>query len=190
VAAVAAWELVATLREARRFGLAMAIALLTVIQLEVGVANGLFRLQTFGAQVEELPIPVSLLEAIKQLPTDAKLAYVCKPLDETGFTVPRLLSIDAHTDRRVVPMCFGADVFSTLIGAQKSAQVPNSSFSSAPQRDLYPDASADPPSAAVVAFLKAHGIDYIYVDVWHPNSIVTDAVVIARSSYAEVLRVP
>lgn len=55
---------------------------------------------------------------------------------------------------------------------------------------LYPEAAAHPSSAAVAAFLKDHGIDYIFADADYPNSLVADAVPIAQSGDAELLRVP
>lgn len=136
------------------------------------------------------PISVTLLGAIRQLPPDAKLAYACKPLEESGFGVPQLLSIDAHTGHRVVPMCFEAELLSTLIGAEPSDQVENLAFKWAPQRALYPDAAARPSSDQVSAFLKDYGIDFIYTDARHPNTLVADAVLVASSGDARVLRVP
>jgi len=130
------------------------------------------------------------LAAIKGQPSDAKLAYACLPFEEVSFGSPSLLALDAHTGRRVVPMCFEADVFSTLIGAQPSTQVPNTGFTWAPQRTLYPDAAAAPSSAAVAAFLMANGIDYIYADAAHPDSLVADAVPIALSGDFQLLRLP
>jgi hypothetical protein len=131
-----------------------------------------------------------LLEAITALPAGAKLAYACQPLEEIAFTDPSLLAIDAHAGRPVVPMCFEADVFSVLNGAPLSLQTPGAAFLWAPQRALYPDVAAHPSSVLVAAFLKAHGIYYIYADGFHPNSLVADAVPIARSGNSEVLRVP
>ena len=79
---------------------------------------------------------------------DAKLAYACQPFDELGFGVPRLLSIDAHTGRRVVPMCFEAEVFSELSRRRAiDSRCRTTSFIWAPQRVLYPDATANPSSA-------------------------------------------
>ena len=40
---------------------------------------------------------------------------------------------------------------------------------------------ARPSSAAVATFLKAHGINHIYADSTHPNSLVTDAVPIENN---------
>jgi hypothetical protein len=189
VAAVAVWMLWERLRKTQHLKLASGVVILCAIQLELGVVTGILRLQQFGPTGHQ-PIPVSLLGAIRQLPQDAKLAYACQPFDEVGFGVPKLLSIDAHTGRRVVPMCFGAEVLSTLIGAQPSLKVPNLFSKWAPQRTVYPDAAADPSSAVVAAFLKKNGIDYIYADAAHPNSLVADAVPIATSGDFQILRVP
>ena len=60
---------------------------------------------------------MSVLQAIGQLPADAKLAYACQSLEEISFVNSKLLGIDAHTDRRIVPMCFEADVLGPLFGA-------------------------------------------------------------------------
>jgi hypothetical protein len=130
------------------------------------------------------------LEAIRQLPPDARLAYSCQPFDEVAFATPKLLTIDAHTGRRVVPMCFEAEFPNTLIGAAPTTNVASQFFQGAPQSALYPDAAAKPSSAAVVAFLQAHAIDYIYADARHPNSLVKGAVPISTRGNAEVLRLP
>jgi hypothetical protein len=189
VAAVAVRMLWGRLRDAHHVRLAFGVLVLCVIQLELGVALGVSRLQGFGPDDYE-PISVSLLGAIRQLPPDARLAYACRPAREASFQSPALLSIDAHTGRRVVPMCFEQDFFSTVIGATPSVQAPSAFFRWAPQRALYPDAEAHPTSAAVAAFLKGHGINYIYADTAHPNSLVAGAIPIATSGGGQVLRVP
>ena len=190
VAAVAVWMLLERLRETQHLRLAAGVVVLCVVQLEMGAGTGILRLQAFGPHDYVGPISVNLLETIRQLPSDAKLAYACRPFDEVSFADQRLLSIDAHTGRRIVPMCFGAEVLATQVGAGLSLDVPNSDFTWAPQRTLYPDATADPSSAVVAAFLKDNGIDYIYADAGHPNSLVPDAVPIATSGGGQVLRVP
>ena len=188
-AAVAVWRLWEQLRATGHRRLAVGLAVLCLVQLELGSTLGLIRLERTGPH-DYQPIPVSLLDAIKNLPADAELAYACRPFEEVAFANPKLVSIDAHTGRPVVPMCFEADVPSTLVGATPSAQAPNPGFAWAPQHPLYPNASAHPSSAAVSSFLKTHGIDYIFADAMHPNTLVSDAVPIARSGDAEVLRVP
>jgi hypothetical protein len=55
---------------------------------------------------------------------------------------------------------------------------------------VYPDSTTRPSVEEVVAFLKAHAIDYIYADATHPNSLVPDAVPIAAEGAFQLLRVP
>ena len=131
-----------------------------------------------------------LLTAIKELPPDAKLAYACRPFEEISFADASLASIDAHTGRRIVPICFEADVFSTLNGIPPSDRFPSPGFTFAPQSALYPDAAARPSPEVVAAFLKAHGIHFIFADSKHPNSLVPDAVQIAADGDLQVLQVP
>ncbi len=189
IGAIAAWRLWERLRATKHLMLAAGLVVLALVQLEVGAVTGLLHLQLFGPNTYE-PISVGLLESIKLLPADAKLAYACHPLEETGFGTPRLVSIDAHTSRRVVPMCFEAETLSALNGAALSDQLENLYFATAPQRALYPDAAASPSPTEVAAFLKANGIDFIYADPRHPNTLVPDAPVIATSGNAKVLAIP
>ena len=188
IAAVATWLLLKRMRTGRHPRLAVGIVALCVVQLELGVVLGLARLQGGSPDVE--PIPVNLLAAIEQLPADAKLAYACQPLEEVSFVNSKLLGIDAHTGRRVVPMCFEADVIGPLFGAPPSTQMPDAGFASAPQLTLYPNSAARPSSLEVAAFLKAHSIDYIYADSKHPNSLVAGAVPIAAIGQFAILRIP
>jgi hypothetical protein len=189
VAAIAVRSLWERLRAKRHPNLAVALLVICLFQLELGAASGLARLQGFGPG-DDAPISISLLDAIGRLPAGAKLAYSCEPFDEVGFATPQLLSIDAHTRRRVVPMCFEAEFPNTLIGAQRSEKVVSQFFQGAPQLALYPNASARPSSAVVKAFLRDHGIDYIYVDAKHPNSLVDEAIPIASFGDREILAIP
>src|SRR6266550_701253 len=178
------------LRGTQHLRLAAGLLVICVLQLEVGAAIGIFRLQLFGAQVGQPPIPVDLLGAIKDLPPDAELAYGCRRFEEVAFGTPQLISIDLHTGHRGVPMCFTREVLSFLNGAELSDQVPSMNFQAAPQRTLYPDAATQPSSSAIASFLKDHGIEYIYADATHPNTLVNDAVPIATSGQTQLLKVP
>src|SRR4029077_16891418 len=102
----------------------------------------------------------------------------------------KLLSIDSHTARRIVPMCFEADVNGPLLGAAVSDKVPDAGFLSAPQAELYPDSTARPSPEAVAAFLKSHGIDYLFVDAMHPTSLVPDAVPVSADVDNGILMIP
>jgi hypothetical protein len=159
------------------------------IQIEFGALFGIGRLSLFGPGAH-VPAPVAILTAIRELPADAKLAYACGPSEESAFWNTQLLGIDAHTGRRVVPMCFEAETAGLMTGTPISPEVPSPMFQWAPQRQVYPDASARPSSASVAAFLKANGVDYIYTDPVHPNSLVPGAIAIATSGDTSVLRIP
>ena len=189
VAAVALWMLLRNLRRTGRLRLAAALVILCGVQLEVGVLAGIFRMQQFGPH-DYQPISVSLLAAIEQLPPNAKLAYACAPSEEVAIWDPRLVSIDAHTGRPVVPMCFEAETFGALNGTQTPPASQSPLFREAPQRTLYPTLAAQPSPASVAAFLKQDGIDYIYADSVHPNSLVPGAVLLDSAGGAQVLRIP
>jgi hypothetical protein len=55
------------------------------------------------------------------------------------------------------------------------------------QRALYPDATFQPTKASVVEFLKANGIEYIYADAMHPNTLVPDADPVISSGPVQAL---
>jgi hypothetical protein len=190
MAALAVWILGDRLRKTGHRTLRLVLAATCAIQLELSVVPVLAGLQQFGPGTFPAPISVSLLDAIRALPADAELAYACSTFDEVGFAGSRMLGIDAHTDRRVVPMCYEAEFVSALVGATLSPNVPNAFFKWAPQEALYPSPEAHPTSDEVASFLKSNGIHYIYADPQHPNTLVTFAVPIAASGGGEVLWIP
>jgi hypothetical protein len=177
------------LRASGHLPLATILVMLFGFQIALGAVGEVQRLRAFGATAENV-IPLDLLASIRTLPASARLAYSCGSRDEVAPWEPSLISIEAHTGRPVVPMCFEADVHSPLFGAEPLIQIPDADFAFAPQRALYPDVAADPSSTAVRHFLKEHDIDYIYADARHPNSLVDNAVPIASSGSAEILQIP
>jgi hypothetical protein len=189
VAAVAVWSIWLRLRANGHARLAIAVLVVCGIQLEFGVLFGVGRLGLFGPG-DHVPAPLAILTAIRALPADAKLAYACGPSEESAFWNTQLLGLDAHTGRRVVPMCFEAETSGLMTGSPISADVPSPMFQWAPQRTLYPDSAARPSLARVESFLKANGVDYIYADAVHPNSLVPAAIPIATSGQTQVLRIP
>lgn len=190
IAAACAWKILARLRSANRLRLAAAAMALCLIQVELGIGVTILSLQRFGPPTQYEPVALSVLSAIRALPEDAKIAYACRPLEELGFVGSALLSINAHSSRPVVPMCFEAEVLSTLVGLEPSAETENAYFKWAPQRALYPDSSADPRPAAVLEFLRSHGIEYIYADEYHPNSLVDGAIPVVAENGSELLAIP
>lgn len=187
--AVAAWSTWRRMRVTGRVGYAAGLLLLCIVQMEFGVAMGVVRLQSFGPDSAH-SVPTEILAEISALPSDAKLAYACRPSEEVAFWEARLLSLDAHTGRRIVPMCFQAETSASLTGTPMSADAPGPLWNLAPQHVLYPVSSARPPAEAVVSFLKASGIDYVFADALHPNSLVPGAITIAASGDTQVLRIP
>jgi len=187
VAAVAVWSIWLRLRATGHVRLGAAMLVFCVAQLEFGVGLGIIRLQVYGPGSYP-PVPIDTLGAIRNLPSGAKVAYACRRFEEAAFWASQLASLDAHTGRPFVPMCFQAETYPALFGRQLSPDVASPLFELAPQRTLYIDSKAVPSSMELATFLKDHGIDYIYADALHPNSLVPDAVPIAPGS--SILRVP
>ena len=185
VAAAAVWMMWRRLRARGNVRLAAALLIFCTVQLEFGLIPTMTRLQLFGAG-SSAAIPLDVLASIRALPADARLAYACLP-DEGA---PALISIYAHTGRRVVPLCFEVDTWSPMLGASQTGAPENPAFRLMPQYDLFKDRSTPPSSPRIVAFMKEQGIEYIYADADHPNVLVPEAVPIARSGSAFVLRVP
>ena len=185
VAAVAVWSIWLRLRSSGSRGLTMAFWLLCGTQLEIGVVGCRPLDRRWNA-----PVPSGILAEIQGLSPDAKLAYACRPSEEVVFWNARLLGVDAHTGRRIVPMCFQAETAGEMIGGQMSPNIPGPLFPLAPQSELYPDADARPSPESILAFLKRNGIGYIYADALHPNTLVPDATAIATSGETSLLRVP
>jgi len=188
VAAVAVWSIWLRLRDAGHKRLAVGILVLCILQIEFGLTLGITRLVSFGPG-KYSPVPVAMLEAIRTLPPDAKVAYACQPLEEDGFWYPSEGALAAHAGRDLVPMCFEAETFPRLTGATLSPDIPSPLFRWAPQRKLYPTASTVPSASDVASFLRDNGIEYIYTDKLHPNTLVEDAIPIAQAGEAQLLRI-
>jgi hypothetical protein len=189
VAAAAVWAIWQALRGRGHRMAALAVIVVFLGQVEIGVVTSVLRLEEFGPH-DYQPVPVAILGAIRGLPPDAKLAYACQPFEELAFWNPKLESIYAHTGRPVVPLCFEAEAFAGMIGGSISPDVPAPFYEHAPQQLLFPTFDHRPTPADVIAFLKANGIDYLYVDAAHPNAFVVDASVIESSGDIQLLRIP
>ena len=188
-AAAAIWTLWTHLRSTGRLRLAASLLVFAVVQLELGAIPAMTRLQLFGSTTYP-PIPLDMLAAIETLPPDAKLAYSCRQDEEFAFSTPALVSIYAHTGRRVVPMCYELDFWSSMIGADPANRPENPFFTYIPQHELFTDRTTLPSPSSIDAFLKDHGISYIYADPQHPNSLVPGAVPVAAIGGIQVLLVP
>jgi hypothetical protein len=188
LAVVAVLEIRRRLRATGHRLLAASAVGLCCAQLGINFGLGILRVQASGPGADR-PVPVAVMTAIANLPAGAKVAYACRPLEEVTYGTPNLLAINAYTGHAIVPMCFEADIFGALLGAELSADRPNGD-AWAPQRTLYPDSIAHPSSAQVAAFLKENRIEYIYADPRYPNSLVADAIPITASGAFHLLMVP
>ncbi len=189
IAALALWVVVNDLLRSGHRSVGLLIAALAVLQLTIGTMGTTLRVEALGVAQYE-PIPSTIVQSIAELPPDAKLAYSCGPMDEISFGVPQLITIDAVTAHRAIPMCFEREYPSIILGAPRDIMVPSQFFRGAPQSELYPTATATPSPAAVLAFLAKYDIDYLYVDAAHPNRLVPGAERVASSGDVQVLRVP
>jgi hypothetical protein len=188
VGATAVWSLWHGLRDRGRTLIATGLLAVFVVQITYGAAATLYRLQLFGANWYP-PISSSILNEIADLPSDAKLAYVCGVKEEIGFGTPQLLSIDLHTGRRIIPVCFAAEKLSQMVGAAESDTHPSLYFAGSPQQELYPDVGSRPAEAEVERWLDGHGIDYLYIDAAHPPLLQGTDVVVSNGDVS-IRRVP
>jgi hypothetical protein len=170
---------------------ALAATLVAVCLLQVGLSGviSLVRLERRGSG-DYPATPISMLEAIRSLPADARIAYACQPRLEVAFWEPWLLSLDAHTGRRMVLMCFVPDSLGVRVGAPEDPTAMSPFFAFAPQRSLYPTAEATPSPDEVAVFLAAHGIGYLYQDAIHSATLVPWAVEVFRDGDHRLLRIP
>ena len=87
-------------------------------------------------------------------------------------------------------MCFEAEVFGVMTGTLMSADVPSPLFMALRSASSTPNSSAKPSAERVTSFLKENGIDYIYADALHPNSLVPGAMPIATNGDVQILQIP
>ncbi len=168
---------------------ATGLIVLAVGQSAIGLAATAQRLYEYGPG-NYADVPVAMLEAIRELPRDARLAYSCVNFEEVAIWDAALVSLVAHTGRPVVPMCFQSDPFASQLGVPADPARMNPFFRLAPQRSIYPTVKASPSATAIEAFLREHEIDYIWVDPRHPNDLVPGAREIARDGEFGIYRLP
>jgi hypothetical protein len=166
-----------------------ALIVLTLSQAAIGLAATAQRLYEFGPGNYDA-VPVTMLDEIRQLPPEAKLAYACVNFEEVAIWDAALVSLVAHAGRPVVPMCFQSDPFSIQLDVPPDPARMNPFFRLAPQRSLYPTVDAEPTAADIEGFLREHGIDYIWVDPRHPNDLVPTAIEIARDGDFAIYQLP
>ena len=82
----------------------------------------------------------------------------------------------------MVPLCFQADIAAGMTGGTRDPAAISPTFLPAPQRELFPDASARPTPQQVRAFLQRQGVDYLLVDPDHPDELMLGGTLIAQES--------
>jgi hypothetical protein len=189
MAVVAVWIVVDRLRAVRYRRLAGLLIAILVLQTGIGSLTAIERLRAMGPGRYD-PIPLAVLAVIRDLPDPARLAYRCAPGEEVAHYDAMLVSITAHTGRRVVPMCFFSDWLRELHGQAPSPATPGPFFALAPQRALYPTADAEPSAAEVASFLRTAGVGYQYVDGHHVGALVPSATVVYSDGAFQVVRLP
>jgi hypothetical protein len=187
IPAAAASIVVVAQRVSRPWRVVLTVVL--AFQLEAGAGTSLVKLQGFGPR-DYAPIPTSILTAIEATEPDSKIAYQCRPLEEIAIWDPRLASIDAHTGRRVVPLCFQANIAGGMTGGTSDPEAMGPTFLVAPQRELFPEASARPSPQQLRAFLQQHGVDYLLVDPVHPDELMLGGTPIAQGGVYTLFRLP
>ncbi len=188
--AVAAIVIVWTrLREVGHGLAALALVAVAVLQVQLGLFSSGVRIAQFSPR-DYPPIPLEVIAAIETLEPEAKIGYACRQQEEIAYWDARLLSIDMHTARRVVPLCFEADFLAPYIGAPGVTDEVSPMFPIAPQFELFPTAEARPTPAEITTFMRREGIGYLFVDEIHPNSLVQDAVPMIVSGNTQLLRLP
>jgi hypothetical protein len=176
-------------RQHGRRSLATAILILTLGQTVLAALIAVMQLQAFGP-LAYAPTPIAAITTLRDLPRDSKAAYACDAVENFAPWDASLVSIDAHTGVRMIPMCFIADRPRRILGRELDARIESPYFAVAPQRQLYANADARPPTAMVRSFLRANGIDVIYADAAHPNTLDPDAIRIASVGDVVIYRVP
>jgi len=189
IAIVAGLSLLARARRERRV-LASTLLLAAILgQATVGAVQAGVVLRAL-APADGASTPVDVLAELRRLPDRSKVAYGCTPIENFAPWDYSLISIEAHSGVRLVPMCFMADRARRLLGRELDPSIESPFFAIAPQRSLYPNAAARPSNEAIEAFLRAHGISYIYTDATHTDPMVAAAEPLFRDGPVTVYHLP
>ncbi len=174
ISIVAALWILASLRTERRRIASAVFLTLFLSQLVISALIGTIQLRAFGP-LDYDPTPVEALSRLKELPSGSKAAYGCRAVENFAPWDASLISLDAHTGVRMVPMCFMADRPRRILGRDLDPTLESPFFRVAPQRALYPDPTSEPTTTAIESFLRSNGIDYVYTDAAHRDPLVPGA---------------
>lgn len=189
ISIVAALWILARFRAERRRTASAAMLTLFLGQLVISALFAVIQLTGFGPLAYD-PTPVEALSRLRALPPGSKAAYGCRAVENFAPWDASLISIDAHTGVRMVPMCFMADRPRRILGRELDPSLESPFFRAAPQRALYPDAAARPTTDAIESFLRSNGIDYVYTDAAHRDPLVPGATPVLSVGAVTVYRLP
>lgn len=180
--------MIARARQRQRRLVAHAILVVVLVQVCLNAIVAAPRLNSHTGYLP--PVPLSVLDAIRELPEDARLAYSCGPVDEFAPWTPRLGTITAHTGRIAMPLCFMADPTLPLLADLPIDPTIASPFVGPAQLSLFPTATSVPTRHDLLAFLRAHDIGYVYVDASHPDRLALGGPTVHAEGDVTIYRVP
>ncbi len=188
IATFALVAMIALARHQHRRSLAHAILVILLVQVCLNAIVAAPRLISNAGHLP--PVPLGVLEAVRALPADARIAYSCDPVDEFAPWTPKLGTITAHTGRILMPVCYMADPTLPLLANRPIDPDIPSPFTGPAQQSLFTSAATVPTTDAIRAFLRQHGIGYVYVDAQHPDRLALGGPAVHTEGDVTIYRVP
>lgn len=191
VTPVATFAVVGLIALARRHGRGtVGVALLIALLVQVGL-NVVIAAPRLNSHTGDLPpVPTSVLDAIRALPSGTRMAYSCGPVDEFSPWTPRLGSIAVHTGRFVMPLCYMADPSQSLLADRPNDPGVATPFIGPAQQSLFTSATTVPTTGAILAFMRQHDIGYVYVDARHPDRLALGGPIVFTAGDVTIYQVP
>ena len=189
VAAIAVWTVWMRLRASKHRLPALAILLLCIVQVEIGAAQTLVRMQRFGPG-NYRPVPLDILMSLERCratprsPTrvDPSRRSRCGMLGSWESARTPLDVLCRFVSRRIYSRNWWAEKHPRMLPARCSCSHPNTRSIQLPPPGRRRTRSR--------AFLRSNGIGYIYEDGPHPNEMVPSATVVAEVGEFRILQIP
>lgn len=179
--------MIALARRRQRHLLAQALLVLLLAQVCLQAVVAAPRLHSNTGPLP--PVPRGVLDAVARLPADARIAYSCGPADEFAPWTPRLGTITVHTGRVLMPLCFMADPTPPLLADRPIDPTVASPFVG-PAQSLFSSPTDAPTADAILAFMRRHGIGFVYVDAQHPDRLALGGPTVHAEGDTTIYRVP
>jgi hypothetical protein len=179
--------MIAVARRHQRRLLAHAILVVLLVQVCLNAVVAAPRLNSNTGDLP--PVPLGVLDAVRALPADARIAYSCGPADEVAPWTPRLGTITVHTGRVLMPMCFMADPTPPFLADRPVDPLVASPFVGPAQQSLFTTPTTVPTTDAILGFMRRHGIDFVYVDAQHPDRLALGGPIVHAEGDVTIYRV-